>query len=40
MATLHRLGSTLLSDLTDKNYFYLFEKKSFFTVGLWTPGRE
>ena len=31
MATLFRLASQLLSDLVDKNYFYLFDKKSFFT---------
>jgi pre-mRNA-processing factor 8 len=32
MANLHRLGTQLLSDLTDRNYFYLFDKKSFFTA--------
>ena len=32
MATLYRLAGQLLSDLTDKNYFYLFEQKSFFTA--------
>eukprot|EP00741_Cyanophora_paradoxa_P003665 tig00000093_g3562.t1 len=32
MATLHRLASQLLSDLTDPNYFYLFDLKSFFTA--------
>ena len=32
MATLYRLAGQLLSDLTDKNYFYLFEDKSFFTA--------
>ena len=32
MATLYRLAGQLLSDLTDRNYFYLFEKKSFFTA--------
>jgi hypothetical protein len=31
LATLHRLASQLLSDLTDRNYFYLFDLKSFFT---------
>ena len=31
MATLYRLAGQLLSDLTDKNYFYLFDHKSFFT---------
>lgn len=34
MAALHRLGKTLLSDFTsgDRNYFYLFDDKSFFTA--------
>ena len=32
MATLHRLGSQLLSDLVDRNYFYLFDRESFFTA--------
>lgn len=32
MANLYRLANQLLSDLTDNNYFYLFEKKSFFTA--------
>jgi len=32
MATLYRLGGQLLSDLVDSNYFYLFEKQSFFTA--------
>ena len=32
MATLYRLAGQLMSDLTDKNYFYLFEQKSFFTA--------
>ncbi|CAO1613068.1 unnamed protein product [Sympodiomycopsis kandeliae] len=33
MAALHRIGKTLLSDFNggDKNYFYLFDKKAFFT---------
>ncbi len=31
MSTLYRLASQLLSDLTDKNYFYLFDDNSFFT---------
>jgi pre-mRNA-processing factor 8 len=31
MANLYRLSNQLLSDLTDKNYFYLFDKKSFYT---------
>ena len=41
MANLHRLSSQLLSDLTDKNYFYLFDHKSFFTakaLGMCIPG--
>ena len=33
MANLYRLGKNLLSDFTiDKNYFYLFEDKAFFTA--------
>jgi pre-mRNA-processing factor 8 len=32
MANLYRLSSQLLSDLTDKNYYYLFDKKSFYTA--------
>lgn len=32
MGTLLRLGQQLLSDLTDQNYFHLFDKKSFFTA--------
>lgn len=32
MATLHRLAGQLLSDLSDHNYFYLFDMKSFFTA--------
>ena len=32
MANLYRLGNQLLSDLIDKNYFYLFDTKSFFTA--------
>ena len=32
MANLYRLANQLLSDLTDKNYFYLFDKRSFFTA--------
>ncbi len=31
MATLYRLGHQLLSDLTDRNYYYLFDQKAFFT---------
>lgn len=34
MAALHRIGKTLLSDFAsgDRNYFYLFDDKSFFTA--------
>ena len=32
MATLFRLSGSLLSDLLDDNYFYLFDPKSFFTA--------
>ena len=32
MSNLHRLANQLLSDLVDKNYFYLFDKKSFYTA--------
>lgn len=32
MANLFRLANQLLSDLTDDNYYYLFNKKSFFTA--------
>ncbi|KAF8522676.1 NUC069, PrP8 N-terminal domain-containing protein [Gautieria morchelliformis] len=32
MANLYRMGRTLLSDYTDPNAFYLFDKKSFFTA--------
>ena len=32
MGTLHRLAGQLISDLIDENYFYLFERKSFFTA--------
>lgn len=32
MSNIFRLSNQLLSDLTDINYFYLFEKKSFFTA--------
>src|SRR5690242_6573183 len=31
MSNLYRLASQLLSDLSDRNYFYLFEKNAFFT---------
>ncbi|PXF50127.1 Pre-mRNA-processing-splicing factor 8 [Gracilariopsis chorda] len=32
MAALHRLASQLLSDIVDPNYFYLFDKKAFYTT--------
>eukprot|EP00605_Chrysophyceae_sp_TOSAG23-4_P002935 GSChrysophyteH1.ASY1.ANO1.3230.1 assembled CDS len=32
MSNLYRLAGQLLSDFVDKNYFYLFDKKSFFTA--------
>ncbi|CEP01163.1 unnamed protein product (mitochondrion) [Plasmodiophora brassicae] len=32
MGTLHRLAGQLLSDIADDNYFYLFDKQSFFTA--------
>ena len=32
MSNLYRLGNQLLSDLLDKNYFYLFDLKSFYTA--------
>eukprot|EP01103_Thecamoeba_quadrilineata_P007750 TRINITY_DN17584_c0_g1_i1.p1 TRINITY_DN17584_c0_g1~~TRINITY_DN17584_c0_g1_i1.p1 ORF type:complete len:2354 (+),score=376.42 TRINITY_DN17584_c0_g1_i1:360-7064(+) len=32
MSNLHRLASQLLSDLSERNYFYLFDLKSFFTA--------
>lgn len=32
MANLNRLAGQLLSDLTDHNYFYLFDMESFFTA--------
>ena len=41
MANLHRLANQLLSDLVDPNYFYLFDKKSFYTakaLNLAIPG--
>lgn len=41
MACLYRLAGQLLSDLTDKNYFYLFDHKSFYTakaLGMAIPG--
>eukprot|EP00941_MAST-03F_sp_MAST-3F-sp1_P001836 g1836.t1 len=41
MSNLYRLAGQLLSDLTDRNYFYLFDLKSFFTskaLNLAIPG--
>ncbi|KAJ0640031.1 putative PRO8NT domain, PROCN domain, pre-mRNA-processing-splicing factor 8 [Helianthus annuus] len=41
MATLHRLAGQLLSDLVDRNYFYLFDMESFFTdkaLNMCIPG--
>ena len=41
MANLHRLGSQLLSELSDQNYFYLFDLSSFLTskaLNLAIPG--
>jgi pre-mRNA-processing factor 8 len=41
MANLHRLANQLLSDIVDKNYYYLFDLKSFFTakaLSLAIPG--
>lgn len=32
MSTLYRLGGQLLSDLTDQNYFYLFNTNAFITA--------
>lgn len=32
MANLHRLANQLLSDIVDRNYFYLFDIRSFFTA--------
>lgn len=32
MANLHRLGHQLLSDITDRNYYYLFDLRSFYTA--------
>ena len=31
MANLHRLANQVLSDIVDRNYYYLFDLKSFFT---------
>ncbi|GKA25697.1 pre-mRNA-processing-splicing factor 8A [Tanacetum coccineum] len=41
MATLHRLAGQVLSDLVDRNYFYLFDMESFFTakaLNMYIPG--
>mmetsp|Transcript_709 Transcript_709/g.1176 ORF Transcript_709/g.1176 Transcript_709/m.1176 type:complete len:2363 (+) Transcript_709:30-7118(+) len=41
MANLYRLAGQLMSDLLDRNYWYLFDKKSFFTakaLNLAIPG--
>eukprot|EP01038_Epipyxis_sp_PR26KG_P010035 gene10035-13492_t len=41
MANLYRLAGQLMSDLLDKNYWYLFDRKSFFTakaLNLAIPG--
>ena len=41
MSTLYRLGNQLVTDLTDQNYYYLFDVKSFFTakaLNLAIPG--
>lgn len=41
MGNLYRLANQLLSDIVDKNYYYLFDKKSFFTakaLNLAIPG--
>ena len=41
MATLHRLAGSLLSDLVDPNYFYLFNTEAFVTaksLGIAIPG--
>ncbi|AAS50980.2 ABR207Wp [Eremothecium gossypii ATCC 10895] len=32
MSNLHRLSAPLLTDVTDNNYYYLFDKKAFFTA--------
>jgi len=31
MSNLYRLANQMLSDIVDKNYYYLFDLKSFFT---------
>ena len=41
LSTLYRLSGQLMSDLLDKNYFHLFDKKAFFTakaLNLAIPG--
>lgn len=41
MSNLYRLANQLLSDIVDKNYFYLFDKKSFMTakaLNMYIPG--
>ena len=41
LSNLYRLGGQLLSDFLDKNYWYLFDDKSFFTakaLNLAIPG--
>jgi pre-mRNA-processing factor 8 len=41
MSNLYRLASQMVSDIVDQNYFYLFEKKNFFTakaLNLAIPG--
>lgn len=41
MANLHRLAGQMLSDITDRNYYHLFDLKSFFTakaLNLAIPG--
>jgi pre-mRNA-processing factor 8 len=43
MATLYRLAGQLLSDLIDRNYFYLFDMESFFTakaLNMCIPGNH
>ncbi len=32
MSNLDRLANQLLSDIVDKNYYYLFDKKAFYTA--------
>ena len=41
MANLYRLAGQLMSDLLDRNYWYLFQRESFFTskaLNLAIPG--